>query len=206
MHERSIFPLSTSDITTSVFIILFSCSSLINIITSKNIINIKGVKKSAMNANIHDMNPKAYLDYANSVEKVNPVMALYCRMFYMQKTLESKRQTKSTIVEKNESTFLSEVLNKIEQTHNALGLKKEQKQQRVEQYCEKVYKKVMSEASSPGCNKPECMDMLKSTHDLIEVLTIFGPLTPEWMKNRKTCFPEQQRNNPNRGGMCKEIR
>jgi len=127
-------------------------------------------------------NYKAYLDYAKGIEEVSPVMALYCKIYYAEKLLESKKQTKSTIMQQNESIYINDMLKQIHKTHEALGLKREQKQQLVEQYCGKSYEKTIGETLQPGFDKEGCAGRLRTVANFIDVLTVFSPLTPEWIQ------------------------
>ncbi len=129
-----------------------------------------------------ESNYAIYLSYAKGVEKADSVMATYCKMYYIEKILGQKRQTHSVMVAKEESSVINAVLKEIEQAQRTTRLSREQKQQRVEQYCLKMHEMVMKKAAEPGASRAECADQLRTVSDFIDVLTVFGPLEPRWVE------------------------
>ncbi len=129
-----------------------------------------------------EQNYAIYLSYANEVKKADLVVAIYCKIYYAQQVIGLKRQIGSVVFQKEESATINSVIKEIEQGQAALGkeMKKEQKQQRVESYCTRMYQKIMAEASNPNCNRGECIDRLKTVSDFIDILTVFVPLNAEW--------------------------
>ena len=135
-----------------------------------------------MTTNVQADDINIYLYYANDVEKADSVMALYCRMYYIDQYLKKKKEGGTSQLHDNESNYLSGILDNIQKTHKALNMTKEEKQERVFQYCSKMYTKIVKLLKESSSDRVRCLDMLCTMINFIKILTIFGPLNAEWSK------------------------
>lgn len=126
-------------------------------------------------------NIKLYLDYANMLDSRNPVMALHCRIHYLQEFIKSIKMANETSVNRNTSVAINAIFKKIENTKKALKLDKKQEQVEVENYCLEMYKKIMKSAEDPKADKDLIGRKLSMMVDFIQILTNFGELSPEWI-------------------------
>jgi TPP-dependent 2-oxoacid decarboxylase len=131
----------------------------------------------------HDL--MLYLKYADEVEQADPIMALYCRLYFVEHYVHSKKKQGTSELSPDEVKLTNDTFNKIEKVQKESKLTKEQKQERVRQYCAKMYQKIMELARSPGANITQCTEMLQTMINFISILATFGPLTAEWVNKCK---------------------
>lgn len=126
-------------------------------------------------------NLSIYLSYADDVEKADPVMAVCCRLYYVESYLKQVKQHGGSELSAEDKLRIAEILGKAEQEQSVNSLSNEQKKEKVAQYCTKMHNKIM-QAIKTQHNKMECIDMLTTMRNFVQVLTSFGPLSAEWLK------------------------
>jgi len=137
-----------------------------------------------MNTNPQTTNINDYLEYAKAIERIEPIVAVYCRLYYVDKFVQMKKSSNMQFDPKTESVHINNLINQIQQAQKASNLTKDQKQIRVSDYCKKMFDKIMVELHKPDFDERQIAGQLKTMIDFIEILTIFGPLSPEWVSNR----------------------
>ena len=126
-----------------------------------------------------------YLKYADEVEKDEPIMALYCHLYFAEHYVQSKKKQGITTLTPDEIQLIDGTFNKIEKMKKENRLTKEQNQERVKQYCSNMYQKIMELARRPETNKIQSIENLQTMINFISILATFGPLTAEWVNKRK---------------------
>lgn len=133
---------------------------------------------------------RIYLNYADEVERCDPIMAAACRTYYVEYCISQKKREGSTIFSNKENAELEAVFRKIEAVNTNTGFNPEQRKQRAYVYCTRMYNKIVDSIKAPGFNKIQALDNLITLMNFIQVLTIFGPLEAIWVKNCKFAFHE----------------
>eukprot|EP00826_Nyctotherus_ovalis_P058920 TRINITY_DN8148_c0_g1_i14.p1 TRINITY_DN8148_c0_g1~~TRINITY_DN8148_c0_g1_i14.p1 ORF type:complete len:213 (+),score=24.02 TRINITY_DN8148_c0_g1_i14:76-714(+) len=128
---------------------------------------------------------KQYLKYADEVERADPIMALHCRLYFVENYVKSKKKEGVATFTPDEMKFMNEALNRVEKTQKECQLTKEQKQERARQYCLKMYQKIMETIRSPGADKIQSIEILQTMINFISIIATFGPLAPEWVSMSK---------------------
>ena len=130
-------------------------------------------------------NLNIYIKYADEFEKCKRDLAVaeQCRMYFIDKQMQLIKGKKGTPGYNEMKTIISEQLKKTEELNKVLKMTKEQKQEQTRNYCGTMYKKIMDAAKAPNCNKALIVSKLQVMVNFIEILTVYGPLNPEWQKN-----------------------
>jgi hypothetical protein len=134
-------------------------------------------------------NFQLYLKYANDVEKCDPIMAAACRQYYVQCYIDKTKSGGSQFVSNNTSSQINGIITRVEHAHKAAGLNPDQRKDRVIRYCTLMHNKIVDSLRTPGTDKQLLLEMLVTMMNFIQVLTIYGPLDPIWIKNCNSSFP-----------------
>jgi hypothetical protein len=126
--------------------------------------------------------PNIYLQYAKEIDPKDAAVALYCRLYYVEYTVNKHKETKSEMA-KGDSASLSKMLGDIQKAQKALGMKPEEKKARIEKFCVKLCSN-FTEENLAKLPKNQAISQITTALDLINLLTIFGKLTSEWIKKR----------------------
>eukprot|EP01022_Parablepharisma_sp_SALTPOND_P001178 TRINITY_DN105749_c0_g1_i1.p1 TRINITY_DN105749_c0_g1~~TRINITY_DN105749_c0_g1_i1.p1 ORF type:complete len:465 (+),score=40.17 TRINITY_DN105749_c0_g1_i1:105-1397(+) len=142
-----------------------------------------------MSITISSSNPdpfKIYLKYASDLEETEPVASLYCRTYYVKKQVEGKKATgKAFTPEENKLIF--QLLNTIETSQAKLGLVCDARREKLEEFCAKIFVALeKEELSVPKLTKLHAVQF-NTTANLIELLSVFGPLNSTWEDRRRFC-------------------
>ena len=122
-----------------------------------------------------------YLNYAHDLQSTSPIVAVYCKMYYVTREIAQRKESHSSFAPA-ESNNIHQLLQTIEQEQKAIGLKPEEKRKRVEEYCTSM----CSALSQLAVSSQVLADQYKTAANFINLLTIFGPLSPPWAAKRKT--------------------
>ena len=104
-------------------------------------------------------------------------------MYYIECFVSSKKKGDLSSFAPDGETVVNEQFKKTEQINKMLNLKKEEKQAQIFQYCSQTYKNLTATIKTPGANQTQCINQLGMMKDFINILSLFGPLTPEWLNN-----------------------
>lgn len=127
------------------------------------------------------VNPSAYLQYAKELASIDPVVAVYCKIYYADKIIVSKKQA-GVKMNQSESTACSKLLAEIQKEQQAFALSHEEKKAHVEKYCKKMCDSLNSSIKSQSIQKNDLVSKLASAIDMINLLTCFGKLPEMWIK------------------------
>ena len=130
-------------------------------------------------------NLKIYIKYADEFERSQKdlVVAEQCRMYFIEKQMQLIKNEKGKPGYNEIKDIISEQLKKTEDLNKVLKITKAQKQEQTKNYCASMYKKIMDAVKAPSCNKALAASKLQTMVNFIQILTIYGPLSPEWEKN-----------------------
>ena len=122
-----------------------------------------------------------FLKLANECENTNPVIAFTCRIYYIEKYLELKKQFKMQS-SPEEKEKLNQLLTIVENTKKTLKITNEERKPIVEAFCLKEYHKIIkaeSEAEKLTQDHASCFYVVSSC---IELLNTCSSMTPEWIQ------------------------
>eukprot|EP00826_Nyctotherus_ovalis_P060675 TRINITY_DN8541_c0_g1_i6.p1 TRINITY_DN8541_c0_g1~~TRINITY_DN8541_c0_g1_i6.p1 ORF type:complete len:172 (-),score=16.49 TRINITY_DN8541_c0_g1_i6:450-965(-) len=120
-----------------------------------------------------------YLKYADLYDNPNPIMAQYCRMYYIQEYINLKKKSEHGL-HPNESILIASVLKKTEQAKEKIKCTVEGRKQMVEKELSRMYERAMEYVPTDDADKDCLRRRLLVLMDLIKVLTVFAPLASKW--------------------------
>lgn len=128
-----------------------------------------------------------YLKYADLYDKPNPIMAQYCRVYYLQERINLMKKNKiDQNLQPNDSILINSILKKTEQAMQKITCTMEERKIMIEKELDRMYERVMQSAPTDEVEKDSLRRRLLVLLDLIQVLTVFAPLAPEWEKKSNT--------------------
>ncbi len=137
-----------------------------------------------MSASVCDADSaRVYLKYAADLESTEPIVALCCRTFFIQKVIETKQQ-RGVEFTPTEGKFIAQMLDFVESSKQKLGLGNETRKDKLEDFCSRVFIAVeREEKSAEEITKIHAMQF-HSTAQLIDLMSLFGRLSPVWSNRR----------------------
>ena len=114
---------------------------------------------------------KAYFKYSMELKQHLPVIAYYCKLYAVQKGFDLMNELKD-----------------LETMKAALGqTTKEDHQPQVDNFLLSMFAKIdKEERTAPQITKNHAVDF-KRCADFIAILSMFGPVDPEWQEREKYC-------------------
>ncbi len=134
---------------------------------------------------------RIYLKYAAELDEIEPVVALCCRTHYIQRLIESKQRARVEFTPV-ESAFMSQLLGFVEASRQNLGLGNDARRDRLDAFCSRLFLALENEEQTAEKLTKDLAARLFSTGRLIELLGLFGPLSPMW-EDRSIPRPRDQR-------------
>lgn len=122
---------------------------------------------------------KVFLKMANDLEATEPVIALCCRMYYLEKYIGIKKQAKIPMTPE-ENAELGEVLNLVGETKKLYPMSKEEIKDMLIDFCAKNFVLVDKEDhNAPKITKEHAFRFNTAAH-FIELLSVYDAMTPKW--------------------------
>lgn len=124
---------------------------------------------------------KVYFKHAMDLRQAVPVVAYYCKLYGVNKGFEIMKQNASSPNINEVKTFLMSELKDLEEMKAAMGPgTKEDHFPLVENFILSVFAKIdKDERTCEKVTKQHAVDF-KRCSDFISILSIFGPMEPEW--------------------------
>jgi len=130
--------------------------------------------------------PKIYLKYAKEFDKIDPVIALCCRSHYVGKQIHAKQRSKESLTPE-ERKEINCLLNTIDAANRKLGLSREARKKKFEEFCDKAFTDIATEElSAPKLTTLHAVQF-NAVGNFIEILKIFGRLDDLWEERRRFC-------------------
>ena len=122
-----------------------------------------------------------YLKYADLYEKYNPIVAQYCRMYYIQEQINIiKKKKNEQCLDPNDSIVINSILKRTEQVKEKINCTVEKRKLAIENEFNRMYQRIIqcipANQEEKDCIRRKLLVLL----DLIQILTVFAPLTQEW--------------------------
>ena len=118
-----------------------------------------------------------YLKFAKDMEDVEPAVALCCKMHYLDKYIETKKQQGLNAEDK---VFVQQLMKSIEDEKDVLGLNKDERYAMLLNFCQKIFISInQEEEKAEKVTKLHAMQF-HTTANFIELLAVFGPIPPDW--------------------------
>ena len=122
---------------------------------------------------------KLYLKLANDLDTSEPVIGLCCRMYYLEKIVELTKQTKTPLTPEDQAELMP-ILQNIEEGKKTLSLTKEEMKETIEDFCKRMFVAIDKEdRTAPKIEREHARRFLSTAH-FIELLSLYGALTPKW--------------------------
>jgi len=124
---------------------------------------------------------KPYLTYAQNLKATEPLIALCCKTYYLQKFLEIKKQT-GTPNTPEDKAMLNNLLQESEEEKTACGFNKEMAQEAVEEFCTRQFVDISKEEKTAPTITRNHAIQFKNTANFINLLSVYGELPPDWVE------------------------
>ena len=122
---------------------------------------------------------KAFLKMAEDLDPSEPVIALSCRLYFIEKFLTIKRESGSPLTAEEQGEF-NKIYTQIEESKKSLGMTKEEMKEAVEEFCGRAFVGIDKEdRTAPKITKDHAKRFVTTSH-FIELLSLNGGMTPKW--------------------------
>jgi hypothetical protein len=122
---------------------------------------------------------KVFLKMANDLDSTQPVIALCCRVYYLDKYIGLKKQGNLHMTPE-ENAELSQLLNVVGEAKKIYSMSKEETKDVLEDFCGKNFARIdIEDHNAPKLTK-EHASQFNTTAHFIELLSIYDGMTPKW--------------------------
>ena len=128
-----------------------------------------------------------YLKYADLFDKECPVISQYCRIYYVQEYMKIAKQNDNGDVSKIETITLSSIIKKSAEAGLNKKYRPEKRKAIIEQRLNTMFQSKLEKIKDSNSDKVLCRRGLENILDLIKILTVFGPLSQNWVKVSEFC-------------------
>lgn len=122
---------------------------------------------------------KVYLKMAKDLEGTEPVIALCCRMYYLEKYLGLKKQA-NLQMSPEENAELTKVLDAVSKTKKLYPMSKEEIKDMLEDFCGKNFVRMDKEDHTAPKLTKEHASRFNTTAHFIQLLSTYDAMTPKW--------------------------
>lgn len=124
-----------------------------------------------------------YLKYAKELENLEPIIALCCKIYFIERYLEGHKKDGKLNLSSEKKQFINPIYKAVENDKKSLGISKDDRQKKFEQYCNNIHLRMIALINTPKNDRKKSVNSLLTMRNFIKILTLFGPLTPQWQKN-----------------------
>jgi len=122
---------------------------------------------------------KVYLKMATDLDSTEPVIALCCRVYYMEKYLGFKKEAKLNL-SPEEKAELTQLANTIGETKKIYTMTKEEIKDVLEDFCGKNFARMDKEDHNVPKLTKEHASRFNTTAHFIQLLSSYDGMTPKW--------------------------
>lgn len=126
-----------------------------------------------------------YLTYAKNLKATEPIIALCCKTFYVQKFIEAKKQSLASF-SPAETKKIQILLRESEEEKKEINFAAEQGQAAVEDFCTRQFVGICKDEQDP--KNPITRNhavQFRNTANFIDLLSVYGELPPDWEEKSK---------------------
>ena len=127
---------------------------------------------------------EVYLQYGRILDERDKIMAMLCRMYYVERKIDIMKKMKVNTPNKT----VTDVFKMVELANKELNLNKDQKILHANGHCSNMYSKLLESINDPNYDKPLLVRKLRMMINFIQVLTLFGQLHAEWQRICKRIY------------------
>jgi hypothetical protein len=128
-----------------------------------------------------------YTKYALDLDKIEPVVALSCRLYYCTKLIEAKKKSEDSVITPNEKAEIRSLLDLIEEGYKRLRLSRNVRRKILIRFCDKLFTGIKEEELL--FTTPTLLHAIQfnTVADLIDLLNQFGEIPNEWKERKRYC-------------------
>lgn len=132
-----------------------------------------------MKAENENKSLEEYLFYAKELENICKVASDCCITFYLEKFIQYKQRCRQAC-SKDENKRMSELLKQVELSQKKLGFSIEERKQKLEDFCSKIFLAFKVEEETAEQITEEIAAQYHYASKLIDLLSLFEGISSEW--------------------------